>query len=71
MLQTELETRAKFAPAQPKTGLPQWRVLATFPNGAQVQIGDFRSPDEAEEWIRRKSAEWLELKRMRAASLLR
>jgi hypothetical protein len=36
-----------------------WYVLVKLPSGPDRQLGGFNTEAEAQEWIKRKSAEWL------------
>ena len=48
-----------FAPVEWKI-LPEWYVLATFPDGKELRIsGAFKSKANAAAWIDADSAKWL------------
>jgi len=50
--------KLEFATAEMKGG-KGWCVRATPPNGAPVLLGSFKTEEEAREWIKHKSLEWL------------
>jgi hypothetical protein len=48
------QPKVTFAPVEMKIG-KGWYILATPPKGTPVQLGGFKTEDEAREWIKRKS----------------
>ena len=53
------ESSVKFTPVEWKI-LPEFYVLATFPDGKKVRIsGAFKTKAAAQEWIKTSSAHWL------------
>ncbi len=50
-----------FAPCQ-TADYPEFYVLVAWPNGAQARINHFATLQEAQGWIARESANWLEIR---------
>jgi hypothetical protein len=58
-------TDVKFEPVEWKI-LPEWYVLATFPDGQELRIsGAFKTEADARAWIASGSAKWLKEHRER------
>jgi hypothetical protein len=58
-------TDVKFEPVEWKI-LPEWYVLATFPEGKELRIsGAFKTQGDAQAWIASGSAKWLKEHRAR------
>lgn len=51
-------SKAHFQPRPNKRG-DGWHILVTWNTGNSVQVPDFASEDEADDWIETKSADWL------------
>jgi hypothetical protein len=56
--ETNQQPKAKFEPVEMKVG-NGWYVLATLLRGGPIQLGGFKTEDEARKWIEAKSAVWL------------
>ena len=52
------KSKVEFEPAEMKVG-KGWYVRATAPKRIPLQLGGFKTEEEAREWIKRKSLEWL------------
>jgi|HubBroStandDraft_6_1064221.scaffolds.fasta_scaffold999186_1 hypothetical protein len=58
VIMVHFESKVIFDPVEMKIG-KGWYILATPPKGTPVQLGGFKTEDEAREWIKRKSIPWL------------
>jgi hypothetical protein len=54
----QTEPRPTFKAVEMKL-LAGWYVLATWPDGREIQIPGFQSKVEIEDWIANQAAEWL------------
>jgi len=54
----EAKPEVTFKPVEWKI-LPEWYVLATFPDGKELRISGFKTEAAASAWIASGSAYWL------------
>lgn len=50
--------RVTFSPVEMMIGRG-WYILVRLPSGRDQQLGGFNTEAEAQDWIQRKSADWL------------